>query len=110
MLWNNKTGVNNNNNVQQISSNTRQKMSRTNRRPKYKWETLGTMCGRIDKPYTIRATADTINFKFRPLPASHPYVASLNNYANRNHLGFKIYFQGNLVDHRFFLGPELDQH
>jgi hypothetical protein len=71
------------------------KLSRTNRRPRYRWQTLGTMCGRIDKPYTIRATADTINFKFRPLPASHRYVAALNNYANKNNLGFKIYFQGN---------------
>lgn len=72
------------------------------RRPKYKWQTLGTMCGRIDKAYTIRATADTINFKFRPLPSNHPYLATLANYSKTsqqqypsraNQLGFKIYFQ-----------------
>jgi len=72
------------------------------RRPKYKWQTLGTMCGRIDKAYTIRATADTINFKFRPLPSNHPYLATLANYSKSSHqqyamktnqLGFKIYFQ-----------------
>ena len=62
-------------------------------RSRYKWQTLGTMCGRIDKPYTIRASADTVNFKFRPLSATHPYVGVLNNYTNRERLGFRIYFQ-----------------
>ena len=56
------------------------------------------MCGRIDKTYTIRATADTINFKFRPLAANHHYFQTLiqsskakgsNNY----NAGFKIFFQ-----------------
>lgn len=71
------------------------KTARQQRRPNYKWHTLGTMCGQIEKSYTIRATANTINFKFRPLPANHPYLASSakNNQTARNHLGFKIYFQ-----------------
>ena len=53
------------------------------------------MCGRIDKAYTIRATADTINFKFRPLSANHPYLQTLANtkYKASDHVGFKIYFQ-----------------
>jgi hypothetical protein len=76
-----------------ISNKQQVKTARQQRKPKYKWQTLGTMCGRIDKAYTIRATADTINFKFRPLSSSHQYLTSLNNYSNKNNLGFKIYFQ-----------------
>lgn len=63
------------------------------RRSKFKWHTLGTMCGRIEKSYTIKANADIINFKFRPLPINHPYLSALTNYSNKDKLGFKIYFQ-----------------
>lgn len=73
------------------------KKSRQQRKPKYKWQTLGTMCGRIDKAYTLRATADTINFKFRPLSANHPYLQTLNSQnklsKSQTHAGFKIFFQ-----------------
>ena len=83
----------NKNKPPKISNKQQLKTARQQRKPKYKWQTLGTMCGRIDKAYTIRATADTINFKFRPLSSNHQYLTSLNNYSNKNHLGFKIYFQ-----------------
>jgi len=78
------------------------KKSRQQRKPKYKWQTLGTMCGRIDKAYTLRATADTINFKFRPLSANHQYLQTLNSQNKLSksqfgirtaHAGFKIFFQ-----------------
>ena len=58
----------------------------------YKWNTLGTMCGKIEQSYTIKAESDTINFKFRPLPNDHAYLKDLNG-TTRSHSGFKIFFQ-----------------
>ncbi len=63
--------------------------SKQPKRAEYKWHTLVTVCGKIEKGYTIRATENTINFKFRPLPASHNYLANVN----RQFQGFKIFFQ-----------------
>ena len=55
----------------------------------YKWHTLVTVCGKIEKGYVIKATESTINFKFRPLPANHNYLS----HVNRQFQGFKIFFQ-----------------
>lgn len=58
----------------------------------FKWSTLGTMCGRIEQKYKIRAESDTINFKFRPLPENHPFLT--NSQPNKQiNQGFKIFFQ-----------------
>ncbi|CAF0884513.1 unnamed protein product [Brachionus calyciflorus] len=58
----------------------------------FKWNTLGTMCGRIEQKYTIRAESDTINFKFRPLADDHHFFKDSNS-NRKNHMGFKIFFQ-----------------
>lgn len=58
----------------------------------FKWSTLGTMCGRIEQKYKIRAESDTINFKFRPLADNHPFL--INSLPNKqSNVGFKIFFQ-----------------
>jgi hypothetical protein len=74
---------------QQQQQQPGQGKSKQPKRAEYKWHTLVTVCGKIEKGYTIRATENTINFKFRPLPASHNYLANVN----RQFQGFKIYFQ-----------------
>jgi hypothetical protein len=77
--------------------------SRQPKRAEYKWHTLVTVCGKIEKGYTIRATENTINFKFRPLPASHTYLANVN----RQFQGFKIFFQA--VPPKPIAADELDE-
>ena len=61
------------------------------RRSKYRWHTVGTMCGKIESKFTLRARSDIINIKFRPLHAEHPYLSGVKDKAAKT--GFKIYFQ-----------------
>jgi hypothetical protein len=61
------------------------------RRPSFKWHSLGHFCGKFDSGYTFRATANIINFKFRPLASNHQFMST---YQHRANFRFKIYFQG----------------
>lgn len=56
-----------------------------------KWEQLGVMCGIVDSTYTIRASSNIINFKFRPLPSNHQFFT--RNMITRENMGFKIFVQ-----------------
>lgn len=57
---------------------------------KFKWHTLGTMCGQVESRFTVRATSDIVNIKFRPLSSSHHYLSDVNP---QHKYGFKIYFE-----------------
>jgi hypothetical protein len=70
------------------------------RRSKYKWNTLGSMCGKVETKFTIRAKSDIINIKFRPLNFDHQYLTNLNQDQSQN-MGFKIYFQGKKSQNQF---------
>jgi hypothetical protein len=54
--------------------------------PKYEWQKLVSLCGKLDRGNKILAMQSTINFKFRALPSTHSYVSRMNT-------GFKIFFQ-----------------
>ncbi len=62
-------------------------------RKKFRWRTLGPMCGHVESRFTLRAKSDIVNIKFRPLPLNHQY---LKDQINQN-FGFKIYFEGELL-------------
>lgn len=57
---------------------------------KFKWHTLGTMCGQVESRFTVRATSDIVNIKFRPLSSNHHYLSDVNP---EHKYGFKIYFE-----------------
>ena len=57
---------------------------------KFKWHTLGTMCGQVESRFTMRATSDIVNIKFRPLASTHHYLAHVSP---SHKFGFKIYFE-----------------
>ncbi len=59
-------------------------------RTKFKWRTLGTMCGHVESRFTLRARSDIVNIKFRPLPLNHQYLKGESS----QNFGFKIYFEG----------------
>lgn len=67
------------------------KSERQQRDQSLKWEQLGVMCGIVDSTYTIQATSNIINFKFRPLPSNHQFFT--RNTITRENLGFKIFVQ-----------------
>lgn len=67
------------------------KSERQQRDPSLKWEQLGVMCGIVDSSYTIRASSNIINFKFRPLPSNHQFFT--RNMITRENMGFKIFVQ-----------------
>lgn len=82
-------------NKQQKAKN---KSSRQQKKSKYKWQTLRTMCGRINGSLTFRASADIISFKFRSLGTNYQHQSNPNINNHRNgptNQGFKIFFQGN---------------
>ena len=71
--------------------NESQRLSDVSRRSKYRWHTVGTMCGKVESKFTLRARSDIINIKFRPLHAGHPYLSGVKDKSAKT--GFKIYFQ-----------------